>query len=94
LELKEEPIHCYLCLKDDFWRRSAKDSDDPQDEVMGWMISNGASKPDGWCHDYHNEGNTIYFCSKQHRDLWRRAVYLSWQAVALLKEFAKSLKDV
>jgi len=85
---KGAPIQCHLCYKDDFCQKHEVEEDEVASGGGG-----GDSIPDGWCHDYHNEGNTIYFCSKDHRDLWRRAVHLSWQAVALLKEFARSLKN-
>jgi len=54
-----------------------------------WVI---AETSEEWCLDYHQEGHSIYFCTTKHRELWHRAKYLSWQAVALLQEFAASLR--
>lgn len=86
---KGDSIQCYLCYRDDFWVKYARS----QEEENPWFgSSSGEELPPNWCHDYHDEGNTIYFCCKVHKDLYKRAKFLSWQAVALLKEFAKSLK--
>jgi len=85
---KGDPLQCYLCYKDDFCVKYAKNQEEEENPWFG----PGEKLPPNWCHDYHDEGNTIYFCSEVHKDLYKRAKYLSWQAVALLKEFAKSLK--
>lgn len=81
-------LRCYLCFKEDRWVKAAPDPE----PILGleWWFQPSESLPDHWCHDYDDDGQTIYFCQKAHKDIYGRAKYLSWQAVSLLREFAKT----
>lgn len=83
-KVSEDSLECLLCFKRDFWRRS-----EPGDFPFGGVYY---CLPHPWCRDYDYDGDTIYFCCKQHKDLYIRARNLSWQAVSLLQEFARSVQ--
>lgn len=80
-----DEVICQLCFKRQAWIKSEPSEDD-------YLWGGGDSLPEPWCHDYNQDGDTIYFCNKEHLSIWKRAVHLSWQAVSLLREFAKTMR--